>query len=107
MKNLLLIYCLIFSLPAAAITFEITDLCEDQPIIMQEIPIYTQTNVLNFTAYHLKNFQVPHQITENGILSIFDTKTGHDAYEFINENHMRIYGWCFEVDQVESAQLAS
>lgn len=107
MKKLIILVSLLVSLSASAITFEITKLCEDEPFFEQEITVLNVTNVLEYTAYHLKDNLIPHQITENGILSILDTPTGYDAYEFISENHMRVYGWCYEIDGTQPNVIAS
>ena len=107
MKTTLILTLLLTSLSSFALTFEVTELCEDKPHISEEIPVLTLTNVLDFTKYHLKNLAIPHTFNENGITSILDTPVGYDSYEFITNNHMRVYGWCYEVNGVQPSIVAS
>ncbi|MEE2671129.1 MAG: hypothetical protein VYA54_05435 [Bdellovibrionota bacterium] len=110
MKTSYMIITLIFSLfnssKSFAIYFEVTNVCKDTPYLQAEVPVYTLTNVLEFTKYNLKNYAIPHLNNENGIVSILDTPVGLQSYEFIAQNHIRIYGWCFEVDGEQSETFA-
>lgn len=108
MKNtaLILIFSVI-SVSSFALTFEVTKLCDNEPLVREEIPVLTVTNVLDFSKYHLKNLAIPHRVNENGVSSILDTPVGYDAYEFVSYNHMRVYGWCYEVNGVQPNLVAS
>lgn len=107
MKTTLFLSILLVSFSSFALTFEVTEICEDKPLVSAEIPVLTLTNVLEFSKYHLKNLAIPHTINENGISSILDTPVGYDAYEFVNYNHMRVYGWCYEVNGAQPNIVAS
>lgn len=105
--TLITIISALISIPKSfAIYFEVSNVCEDTPYLTAEVPVYTLTNVLEFTKYNLKNYAIPHLTSENGIVSILDTPVGLQSYEFISQNHIRIYGWCFEVDGEQSETLA-
>lgn len=59
------------------------------------------SSVGEITKEIFEEYQIPHLGTAQGINSIFHSPTGNDAFEVINSNLMRGYGWCYKVDGYE------
>lgn len=107
MNKIIVLVTLFFCNATYGLVFEITKLCSNEPYLKQNVEIILPTNVLEFSTYMFNNYMIPHQVTENGVASILDTPTGYAAYEFVSESHMRVYGWCYEVNGRQPSVVAA
>ncbi len=89
---------LLISFSLHAIEFSIENLCTDTHFLDEDISIFLPSNVADITLYALEAFEVDFRGNEHGISSMLGTITGLESYEVIANNHMFVYGWCYEVD---------
>ena len=103
MKKLILI-CLFSLQPLLAAQLEIVGPCSQKPILdtKWEEPA---SNVGAFTIEVLDYYGIKYVGSAEGLNSIQGTPTGMDAIEVISDNHMRAYGWCYEVDGRQPSKM--
>lgn len=106
MKKLSILLLLLTS-SAYAVVFEIKNLCDDSAYHKESIQILTTTNVGHLTLNTFKTSNIEFIGNESGMNSILGTPIGLDAMEVLDDNHMRAYGWCYDVDGKQPDMLAS
>jgi hypothetical protein len=97
MQKLVLILGFLYGAPSFAITFEIVGPCAAKPVY-QGNHRASGVSAGRATVDILDKYAVPYRGSEEGIHSILDTPVGDEAIEVINDEEMRVYGWCYEVD---------
>jgi hypothetical protein len=77
---------------------KITGPCSVNPKFESQLE-FTSGNSLGFLTINiLNNNDIPYLGIDKGIHSIYNTPTGLEALEVIDDRRMRSYGWCYEVD---------
>jgi hypothetical protein len=100
MQITFLIFFLIFPFSSHAISVEFIGPCDKNPFYVKKIQKTQAQNVGELSLAILREAQIPHVGTENGINQIFNSPIGLDAYEVVADNEMMAYGWCYKVDDV-------
>lgn len=106
MKKLLLIL-IILSFQANALEFKIQNICEDSAFLDSDISIFLPASVSKITHYMFNNFKIQFEGDENSISSILGTPVGDASIEVVADDHMFVYGWCYEVDGVQPNVIMS
>ncbi len=96
---------LIVSQTASAVMISVVGPCDKKPIISQNYAIKFE-NVGDLTIHFLTKNKIPFEGNERGINSIYKTPVGDAALEVLSDTEMRAYGWCYFVDNNESAVFA-
>jgi hypothetical protein len=86
---------------AKAITLDIVGPCNEKPVYSLNGAINEGDSVGSVTIAHLEANKIPYIGVAAGIHSILNTPVGRDAIEVINEQEVRAYGWCYEVDGLQ------
>ena len=106
MKLTLFLSALFFQISVMASTIEVVGACSETPQFVSEDILHDSTKTLgDLTVEVFEQNKVPYQGSREGIAQIFDSATGDDAVEIINENEARFYGWCVHVDGVEPSSM--
>jgi len=91
-----------FTLPLAwPITWEIIQPCKNEimvegnTIIEKSLP-----SVGSFTIERLNEKKIDYLGNENGLISLNKTPWGEAAMDVVSDNEMYIYGWCYQVNEV-------
>lgn len=100
MKNFFIAVISLFSFSSMAITFEVINPCSLKFEVQENISILNTTNVSAITHYLLSYSNIDYVGDDVNILSIMKTPYSNDAFEVVNKNHYRSYGWCYEVDNM-------
>lgn len=87
---------------AEAISWEIIGPCSSEPLYkgekeMGDNPLFVGT----LTLQVLQEEQIPYQGDERSIVSIVNTPTGMGSMEVLDDQRMRAYGWCYEVNGIQ------
>lgn len=106
MKKLFLLF-FVLSFKANAVEFKIQNICDDSTFLDSDISIFLPEYVSKITHYMFENFEVAFNGDENSISSILGSPTGDQSIEIVSNEHMFIYGWCYEVDGVQPDVLMS
>jgi|SaaInlStandDraft_5_1057022.scaffolds.fasta_scaffold155906_2 hypothetical protein len=107
MKIISLIIITLFANNALALTFNIINLCDNSLYLSKKITVDLQTNIGEISIKTFNDNQIPYIGSIHGMNSILNTLTGTDAYEVLADNHMRVYGWCYEVNGIQPSILTS
>ena len=99
--NKLILLMLLISSKASALEFKIQNVCEDSLFLDSDISIFLPAKVSDITIYALNNFNVPYEGNSDAISSLIGTPNGNDLVEYISNDHLYVYGWCYEVDGVQ------
>ncbi|MBF0363461.1 MAG: hypothetical protein HQK49_20735 [Oligoflexia bacterium] len=90
-----------------ASTFEIINPCEDKIYLKETIQIESKISVGSLSIDLFNKWEIPYKGNKHNILSILNTPTEFDSYEIISDRSMRIYGWCYQVNNQLSNKLAN
>lgn len=82
---------------AKALTYEIVGACSAVPAYHGSHENFP-TDAGTATVAILERNKIPFLGSAAGIHSILNTPVGDEAIEVINDQEMRAYGWCYEVD---------
>ena len=94
-------FLVLFMLVSPAIfaaNFSIVGPCHKEPMFETTVEDVQEQTVMEVTNRVILKYSLPAQVSEYGVISFFDSPTGWDAYEIIDDKNMRAYGWCYEVD---------
>lgn len=95
-----LIICIsIFPLLSFSAEINIIDPC-DKEIVIQASKSITKMDLGSFTIHMLNEIGIKYQGDSSSILSINNTPVGSDAIEIIEDNQMKAYGWCYDLNGV-------
>ena len=101
MKNALLTVLFLTSFKAHAVFWiQIVNPCVNVASIYEEVDVFAPATVSDVVRFFFPAFEIPYVATETSMVHIFNTPVGKEAIEIVNENHYRVYGWCYEVDGV-------
>lgn len=103
MKKIILLATLCLTQLTHAVIFEVTDICEDIPILKEDIQVFQSTTVGHLTKYTFDSYSIPYIGSEMEMHSILNTPFGRDAIQFLAPNTVRVYGWCFEINGMVSS----
>lgn len=106
MKKISLILLLITT-QAYAFIFEIKDVCQQSSFYKEDIQIFAPASAGHLTISILELLKVDYIGSEHGISSIFQTPIGLEAIDVIAEDHMKVFGWCYEIDGKQPTILTS
>jgi hypothetical protein len=82
----------------ASIMIEVLGPCSKYPLFQTALPVERESSIWKLTQMAFNHHNIPYSGAEYGLQSAFNTPTGLDAMEVINDREMRSYGWCYEVD---------
>lgn len=88
----------LYSFSANALEFKIQNICSDSLYLDTDISVLLPAKVSEITLYTLNNFNIPFEGNSDAINSLLGTPTGNDQVEYVSEDHLYVYGWCYEVD---------
>lgn len=91
----------LLSFKAFALEFKIQNVCEDSLYLDSDISVFLPTKVSNITFYAFESFKIPYQGNSDAINSLIGTPLGNDLVEYVSDDHLYVYGWCYEVDGVQ------
>ncbi len=89
----------ILVIPAQAVELKFIGPCSPDFVMRTEVT-EDYRNIGELTVATLAKFGVPHEGTEEGLASAFNTPTGKGALEVVSDVELRAYGWCYSVDGV-------
>ena len=101
---------LILALPnfVLATQIEIIGPCKSKPLYKFNATINGKDlSVGKVTIDSFKEFDIDYVGNEDSILTIESIPTLEQSFEIVNENHIRAYGWCYQVDGFEPDVIPS
>lgn len=104
MKILSLI-SLFFSFSSYAVQFSVENICDETYALNENIRFPLPSSAADITLHALELFAIDYSGNESGISSMFGTITGLDSYEVLADNHMFVYGWCYEIDGIQPSVI--
>lgn len=84
----------------AVFWIDIVNPCVNVSSLYQEVDVFAPTTVSDVVKFFFPSFNIPYSATETSMIQIYNTPTGEEAIEIINQDHYRVYGWCYQVDGV-------
>lgn len=95
---IILIVNIIFVSNSLAVQIKITRPCSNELTIDSNYSIPGSQKLGDVTVMFLNSKNISYEGSASGILSIFNTPVGVDAYEVISDNQMNAYGWCYSIN---------
>jgi len=83
-----------------AVIVEVSEVCSPKAYLKEDIQIFTATTVGHLSKYVFEKFKVPFIGDEFSFQSILHTPVNAEAIQRISHSKIRIYGWCFEVNNI-------
>lgn len=99
LKAYLILFLVSFN--ALALEFQIQNICEDSLYLESDISVFLPATVSEITIYALESSETPYEGNADAINSIIGTPSGDDLVEYISDDHLYVYGWCYEVDGIQ------
>lgn len=100
--KIILLFFVSFSLYSAELTFQ--GPCDETPFLEGEVTGAGLT-AGDITVDFLNLSGTEYIGSRGGINSIQGTPVGMEAIEVVSDTHMRAYGWCYEIDGVQPAEM--
>jgi hypothetical protein len=95
----------LFPLLSHALTFEVVGPCQAKPVYSGAMAVEKPMSAGRATLEILNREGIPFVGSESGLNSILGTPTGLAAIEVLSEEELRAYGWCYEVDGRQPAEM--
>ncbi len=95
----------LFPLLSHALTFEVVGPCDSKPLYSGAIAIEKPLSVGAASVQIFHRESIPYVGSESGMNSILGTPTGIEAIEVVSDQELRAYGWCYEVDGRQPAEM--
>ena len=97
-KSLALLFLVLTSLNAHAITWKVFGACSDKPVFQGTYDADLAKSAGHLTIEILEKNKIPYQGVPQGINSINNSAVDDAAIEVVSDKEMRVYGWCFAVN---------
>tara|TARA_Y100000817_G_C16743170_1_gene493417 strand:- start:129 stop:581 length:453 start_codon:yes stop_codon:yes gene_type:complete len=107
MLKILILFLTVFTgITGYAGTFKVIGPCSEEPQFLEFFDLPEESNVGRVTVDLFERHSVPFVGTERGIARVFDSPTGDEALEVLNDSEMLAYGWCYSVNGIEPGVYA-
>lgn len=96
-----LMFAVLSTAPCYGVKWEIIGQDSALPVHQGTLEIDLRDSVGKVTVSILEQQKISYIGNEAGMNSILGTPTGEDAMVIVNDDTMRVYGWCYEVDGMQ------